>query len=109
MSEILTLKKTGILPSMMRGRSALMIFLGLIIGLNAVSTDEASAKRRRKSKKKKVVESSLDPEVIKGAKSVFTALAGTSNGQARLAVVQGLIELGGADREEGLTQADSWR
>jgi HEAT repeat protein len=105
-SEILTLKKTGILPSMMRGRSALMIFLGLIIGLNAVSTDEASAKRRRKSKKKKVVESSLDPEVIKGAKSVFTALAGTSNGQARLAVVQGLIELGGADREEGLTQAE---
>ena len=83
----------------------LVVLLGLLLGLSAQG-EEALAKKRRKAKKVKIVESTVNPEVVKGAKSIFMALAGTSNGAARLAVIEGLIELGGADREEGLNQAE---
>jgi hypothetical protein len=83
----------------------LVVLLGLLLGLSAQG-EEALAKKRRKAKKVKVVESTVNPDVIKGAKSIFMALASTSNGAARLAVIEGLIELGGADREEGLNQAE---
>ncbi len=76
--------------------------LGLVLSL---SWSEASAKRRRKSKKKVPVQT-INPEVKQGAKAIFTALEGTNNAAARLALVKGLIELGGEDREAALNQAE---
>lgn len=80
--------------------------LVLLIGLNlSLHTPHAEAKRR-KAKKPKEVESTLKPEVVKGVKAIFTALDGTNDAAARLAVIKGLIELGGEDRNSGLDQAE---
>lgn len=116
MNDILTLNRSTHIVKRPRSvksittskMSSLLVLMSFIIGFNISLSDEVSAKRKRKAKSKeaKVEVSALDPAVVQGAKAIFTALAGTSNAEARLAVVQGLIELGGADREEGLNQAE---
>ena len=86
--------------------SSLLCISALICTCTCISEGFTKPKHSKKSKKTKVVESPLKPEVVQGAKAIFTAIAGTSNGNARLALVKGLIELGGPDREEGLNQAE---
>lgn len=65
---------------------------------------DASAKRSKSVAKP--VEVTVKPEVAEAARAIFTALADTSDAGARLALIQGMIELGGADREQGLDQAE---
>lgn len=91
---------------MERSKSKLVILclsLGFLLSLPCA---EAEAKRRKSKSKKKATVQSINPEVVKSAKAIFTALEGTNNAAARLALVKGLIDLGGEDREAGLNQAE---
>ena len=75
--------------------------------MTCLTIDDVQAKRRRgKAKKAKVTEPQVKPEVREAAKSVFTALEGVSDAKSRLAVIKGLVELRGDDREVGLDRAE---
>ena len=94
------------LLKMDKSRSKAMILclsLGFVLGVFGA---EADAKRRKSKSKKKAAVQSISPEVKQGVKAIFTALEGTNNAAARLALVKGLFDLGGEDREAGLDQAE---
>jgi HEAT repeat protein len=77
----------------------------MVILAMASTVDIAFAKKKRKGKRVKTKVSKINSEVVTNAKTIFTALAQTTNAGARLAVVKGLIELEGPSREEGLDMA----
>lgn len=84
-----------------RGLSFVLSLLMLL----SVSDMALAKKGRKKRKRLKTKVSKVDPEVSKNTREVFDALAQTSNAGARLAVVKGLIELGGEHRTLGLDMA----
>ena len=87
-----------------RGR-ALSVLISLILCVSLADSALAKKGKGRKRKRLKTPVSKFLPEVIKNTREVFDALAQTSNAGARVAVVKGLIELGGEHREVGLDMA----